>query len=302
MKNKVMDIIYCHQETLIPDSFYERFLKIPSIFFLSKLSTHFVVVLILLLFPADIFALLSLSGKLNINTASKTELMLLPEIGEVRSALIVAYREKRGEFKGLESLVDVKGLGKKTLESVKKHIKISGRSDLSIVDNISSLTKGKTVEKFSEGRLTLLGNESFYLNLIASIKKAEKSIDISMFLFKTSKYASNRANILLEALASASERGVKVSLLLEKSAKKKDNVTFVNKKSALKLLERGVNVLFDGVGSLTHTKTVVIDGKISFIGSHNFTHSALKYNNELSLRVDSEQFGEKVLKYIEGLK
>jgi len=50
-----------------------------------------------------------------------------------------------------------------------------------------------------------------------------------------------------------------------------------------------------------HTKLAVIDGRYTFIGSHNLTQSALKHNNELSVLVDSPAVAESTLNYIKGL-
>lgn len=46
----------------------------------------------------------------NINTADKTELMTLPGIGEVRAAAIIEHRQRYGEFKQIEEIMNVKGI------------------------------------------------------------------------------------------------------------------------------------------------------------------------------------------------
>lgn len=50
------------------------------------------------------------TGKVNINTADKTELMTLPGIGEVRAAAIVEHRNCYGDFQTIEDIMDVKGI------------------------------------------------------------------------------------------------------------------------------------------------------------------------------------------------
>ena len=55
--------------------------------------------------------------KININTASAEELAQLKGIGPSHAAKIVAYREKNGPFKMPEELMQVSGIGQKTLEA-----------------------------------------------------------------------------------------------------------------------------------------------------------------------------------------
>ena len=47
---------------------------------------------------------------ININTAGKEELMMLPGIGEVRAEAIMKYRESIGEFQKIEDIMNVKGI------------------------------------------------------------------------------------------------------------------------------------------------------------------------------------------------
>jgi len=58
----------------------------------------------------------------NINTASKEELMTLPGVGDVTSQKILDYREKNGDFSKIDDLKKVGGIGDKTLEKFKDKI------------------------------------------------------------------------------------------------------------------------------------------------------------------------------------
>ena len=54
----------------------------------------------------------------NINTASKQELMTLPGVGEVMAERILTYRASGNGFKSVEELGKVKGIGKRRLEQL----------------------------------------------------------------------------------------------------------------------------------------------------------------------------------------
>jgi competence protein ComEA len=60
--------------------------------------------------------------KININTASAEELVQLKGIGPSHAAKIVAYREKNGPFKMPEDLMQVSGIGQKTIEANQEFI------------------------------------------------------------------------------------------------------------------------------------------------------------------------------------
>lgn len=60
---------------------------------------------------------ISVGDKLNINTASSSEIQrALTGIGAKKAEAIVQYREKHGNFTSAEQLLEVQGIGKATLE------------------------------------------------------------------------------------------------------------------------------------------------------------------------------------------
>lgn len=61
---------------------------------------------------------------ININTADTRELIKLSGIGEVKAAAIVAYREEHGAFSSVEELLNVKGIGEKTLEKIRGYVTV----------------------------------------------------------------------------------------------------------------------------------------------------------------------------------
>lgn len=61
----------------------------------------------------------SVIGLININTADQSELESLPGIGPQKAQEIIAYREANGLFQQIEDILNVPGIGEKTLEDIK---------------------------------------------------------------------------------------------------------------------------------------------------------------------------------------
>ena len=62
---------------------------------------------------------------LDINTASKSDLLTLPKIDPVTAESIIRYREDFGSFNTIEDLLNIKGIGPKILDQLKPFIKIN---------------------------------------------------------------------------------------------------------------------------------------------------------------------------------
>ena len=62
--------------------------------------------------------------KLDINSATPEQLVILPGIGPKRADAITDWRKKNGEFSALEDLLRVKGIGEKTLERLRPYIRV----------------------------------------------------------------------------------------------------------------------------------------------------------------------------------
>jgi competence protein ComEA len=58
----------------------------------------------------------------NINTADKELLTQLPGIGPVTADTIIKYRKDNGQFKSIDELTKVKGIGSKTLVKLKPYL------------------------------------------------------------------------------------------------------------------------------------------------------------------------------------
>ena len=64
------------------------------------------------------------SELININTAPASELVKLKGIGEVKAAAIVEYRRINGNFKTVQDIMNVSGIGEKTFEKIRSQIMV----------------------------------------------------------------------------------------------------------------------------------------------------------------------------------
>ena len=62
--------------------------------------------------------------KVNINTATQTELETLPGIGPSTASKIVSYRKENGKFKSIEEIKKVNGIGESKYKKIKELIKV----------------------------------------------------------------------------------------------------------------------------------------------------------------------------------
>lgn len=66
------------------------------------------------------------SDQLNINTATAQQLEALPMIGPKLAQDILHYRDEHGPFSTIGQLLDIPGIGEKTLETIAPYITAGG--------------------------------------------------------------------------------------------------------------------------------------------------------------------------------
>lgn len=71
------------------------------------------------------------SFPLDLNIASSRDFEALKGIGPVKASAIVAYREAHGGFRYVEDLLEVSGIGEKTLEGIKDWVHVGNTDSFS---------------------------------------------------------------------------------------------------------------------------------------------------------------------------
>ncbi len=109
--------------------------------------------------------------------------------------------------------------------------------------------------------------------IISLIDSANKSIDIEVYLLTS--------NDVIHALERAKSRGVNIRIILEKRVMGGANQNAFNQLTRDNIKTKWASNVF----KLTHSKIIIIDGKLVVVGSHNLSYTALNKNREISLLI-----------------
>jgi cardiolipin synthase len=115
-----------------------------------------------------------------------------------------------------------------------------------------------------------------YLTLLSVITYAQESIDITMAYFVPD-------DVLENALMDAARRGVTVRIIVP-SYSDFSGVFYAGRAHYNELLEAGVQ-LYELKSAFLHSKSIVVDGVWSSIGSTNFDWRSFVHNDEISVCV-----------------
>ena len=134
------------------------------------------------------------------------------------------------------------------------------------------------------------------------LRNAEKSIQMMMFEADFyAKHPKSPSNILIHELISARERGARVAVILETS-NRGDRATERNRVTGKMLSKGGVEVIYDPLFVTTHAKLIIIDGRISLLGSTNWTFHSLTSNHEVGVLIESNEVARTLQYYFDRVK
>ncbi|HWE74367.1 MAG TPA: phospholipase D-like domain-containing protein [Stellaceae bacterium] len=128
----------------------------------------------------------------------------------------------------------------------------------------------------------------YYATILSAIRSAEKSIWISAAYFVPTKEEKHD-------LMAAARRGVDVRLLLPGNSDER-MAQAVGRSNYGDLLEAGIHI-FEEQDGMLHSKWATIDGVWSVVGSSNFDHRSILFNDE----VDAVVLGRETSAQLESL-
>lgn len=67
--------------------------------------------------------------RIDVNRADYYDLLRLPGIGEKKARAILEWREENGAFSQTEQLLEISGIGEKTLENLRPYITLDGAAE-----------------------------------------------------------------------------------------------------------------------------------------------------------------------------
>jgi cardiolipin synthase len=124
-----------------------------------------------------------------------------------------------------------------------------------------------------------------YVTLVSAIRNAEKRVWLTYGYFVPPEQA-------VKDLENAARRGVDVRLLLPSKSDSNDALS-AGRSNYSELLEAGVKV-YELRGAILHSKTAVVDGVWSSVGSSNFDGRSVVLNNEVDAVVLGSETGQQL--------
>ncbi|UCE29590.1 MAG: hypothetical protein JSV85_02405 [Candidatus Bathyarchaeota archaeon] len=153
------------------------------------------------------------------------------------------------------------------------------------------------LEQVVEYEIYELLNQEYYHSMKDELGNANETILVAMYTMKYDPSDSDDwGNDLIRELVNASGRGVNVTVIIENRTYSPQNLEekymSENLEAYQYLLDNNVTVKVDNENDTDHMKLVVIDNRVVYVGSHNWSESGLYYNSETSVKIISEDVAE----------
>jgi len=160
--------------------------------------------------------------------------------------------------------------------------------------------KVNKLTSIKECKIEILKDRDYYYAIKNDLRKANKTVIIAMYsIIYDPKDTFDWANDLIGELIKAKKRGLNITIILE--YRTHFGLLDDNLRAYEYLLGAGIKVKLDKDRDTDHMKLVIIDEKIVYLGSHNWSESSLHYNHEVSIRVVSESIAKALEEYLKSI-
>ena len=150
-----------------------------------------------------------------------------------------------------------------------------------------------------QASIEVVADRDYYYSVLADLRNANSTVYVAMYsMIYDPDDSYDWANDLIRELVNAKRRGVNVNVIIE--YRTYYGYMDGNLEAYDYLSANGVNVKLDNETDTDHLKLVIIDDKIVYVGSHNWSESALYYNHETSVRIVSEEIAQTFIEYLKS--
>jgi len=125
------------------------------------------------------------AAAVNINTATKEELTSLKGIGDKRAQEIIDYRKKNGDFKSVDDLEKVPGIGPGIMKQIRSEVSVTGKT--TVTKSADTAAKSKSADASKTKTADSKKTES------AKAGEKSKSDDKSKAVTKTDEKSAKKA-------------------------------------------------------------------------------------------------------------
>lgn len=141
----------------------------------------------------------------------------------------------------------------------------------------------------------------FFDELIKEIESSRQFIKVIQYQWKWNIHERNsKVQRLGAAIVRAQSRGVQVSVILNQESPRR-NLAKINGVTGDQLARAGCQIKLLRTTSLLHTKLWIIDGLLTFMGSHNISTRSLASNEETSVKIESKEYAMFMQTYFDNL-
>lgn len=142
--------------------------------------------------------------------------------------------------------------------------------------------------------ITPVSDRGYYLKTHQILQNSKESIHMVMFEVKYyPKYPNSHENILVRDLIEAKKRGVDVKIIVDEYSNKDNAYDYLKK--------NGVEIKYDPENITTHSKVIIVDGKIIILGSTNWSYFSLDNNHETDIVIEDSETAEYFENYFQWL-